>query len=508
MRILIVEDEVMIRVGMGKLIESETKHQIIGEAKNGCDGLELALRLKPDLIITDIRMPEMDGLTMLEKIREHQLKTRVVILTGYAEFDYAKQAIHLGVHDYLLKPIGVEDVKEVLSRVELEMETEQTLPLGLDALLRDSYLGSEEDFKQIYLPRFSQESTNKKQSKFQLYLGYLGTVSGKYREDFQNKIAVIKESAAIYNCVISNIDKLQEVLCLVEGDGQALEEFQAAFYRKMIWGYREEQSPSFAVIEFNKIENLYEQFQRVQKLVSYAMVMESSQLFTEERIHSYLVSSTQNQKYQVDMENRIKSSLCNGIVQNFKSDMEAFLSEMRSQKMLPDNCKHGYLRYVSFLSNLLQEIDRQSFVKMQNMFFMKQIGDARTREEIETILRAVVQFLESTQEKKEDIRNYTIKRAINYIREHYAEGISLEETAECLDITPEYLSTLFNKEMDINFSTFITQFRISHAKRLLKGTDMKIYEIADAVGYHDSKYFMRVFKEIQGLSPKEYRNRN
>lgn len=508
MRILIVEDEVMIRVGMGKLIESETKHQIIGEAKNGKEGLELALRLKPDLIITDIRMPEMDGLVMMQKIRENQLKMKAVILTGYAEFEYARQAIHLGVHEYLLKPIGVEDVKEVLGRVEQSLEEEQMSPLGLDTLLRDSYLGSEEDFKQIYLPRLKQESIHREQGKFQLYLGYIGMAPGGYIEEFQDKMSAIKESAAIHNCMIANIDKLQEVLCLVQGDEQELEEFQTAFYRKLLRACRQEQVPAFAVDKFDEIDDLYKEFLKVQELVSYAIVMESTQLFTEERIRLYAAGSKQNQEYLVDLENRIKSSVCNGNIQNCSSDMEAFLAYMREQKILPENCKHGYLRFVSFISNLLQEIDKQSFVKMQNMCFMKQIGDARTREEIEIVLRAIPQFLESTQGKKEDIHNYTIKRAINYIREHYAEGISLDQTAESLDITPEYLSTLFNKEMEINFSAFVTEFRISHAKRLLKGTDMKIYEIADAVGYHDSKYFMRVFKEIQGVSPKEYRSRS
>lgn len=508
MRILIVEDEVMIRVGMGKLIESETKHQIIGEARNGKEGLELALRLKPDLIITDIRMPEMDGLIMMQKIRKNHLKIKAVILTGYAEFEYAKQAIHLGVHEYLLKPIGVEDVKEVLERVEQSLEEEQMSPLGLDTLLRDSYLGSEEDFKQIYLPRLKQEAWHDKSGNFQLYLGYIGMAPGEYIEEFRDRITAIREFTEIHDCMVANIDKLQEVLCLVQGDRQALEEFGTAFYRKMIRICRPEQVPAFAVTEFNKIDNLYKGFQRAQELVSYAMVMESTQLFTEERIRAYAADSRQDQEYLVELENRIKSSVCNGSIQNYNSDMEAFLAYMRKQKIPPENCKHGYLRFLSFISNLLQEIDRQSFVNMQNMCFMKQIGDARTREEIEIVLRAIPQFLESTQGKKEDIHNYTIKRAINYIREHYAEGISLEQTAESLDITPEYLSTLFNKEMEINFSAFVTEFRISHAKRLLKGTDMKIYEIADAVGYHDSKYFMRVFKEIQGVSPKEYRTRS
>ena len=107
--------------------------------------------------------------------------------------------------------------------------------------------------------------------------------------------------------------------------------------------------------------------------------------------------------------------------------------------------------------------------------------------------------------QKEDISNYAIKKAISYIRMHYAENISLEEIADMLDLTPEYLSALFNREVGVNFTAFLRDFRLSHAKRLLKGTDKKVYEIAQEVGYSDSKYFNRVFKENVGVSPREFR---
>lgn len=107
--------------------------------------------------------------------------------------------------------------------------------------------------------------------------------------------------------------------------------------------------------------------------------------------------------------------------------------------------------------------------------------------------------------KREDISNYIIKKAINYIREHYREEIALEELSRKLEITPEYLSALFKREVGINFSLFIKRFRISHAKRLLKGSDLKVYEVAERVGYGDAKYFARVFKEELGVTPGEYR---
>ena len=122
MRILIVEDEVMIREGLARLIKSHTGHTVIGEASNGQEGLSLALRFKPDLVITDIRMPVMDGLQMIEALHGMSLPIRAVILSGYSEFDYAKKAIHFGVDDYLLKPLAAEDIVDLLERTQRKME--------------------------------------------------------------------------------------------------------------------------------------------------------------------------------------------------------------------------------------------------------------------------------------------------------------------------------------------------------------------------------------------------
>ena len=117
----------------------------------------------------------------------------------------------------------------------------------------------------------------------------------------------------------------------------------------------------------------------------------------------------------------------------------------------------------------------------------------------------VLQVLLSNMSERQNISNYIILKAIDYIRNHYKEGVTLEEVAQSLDITPEYLSTLFNREMGENFSNFLKKFRMSHAKRLLRETDKKIGEIAIEVGYSDPKYFNRVFKAEEGISPGEFR---
>lgn len=506
MRIVIVEDEVMIRVGMGKLIENETKHHVIGEAKNGREGYEMILRLKPDLVITDIRMPEMDGLEMLKALQGAGLTVRTVILTGYAEFDYARTAIGLGVNDYLLKPIGVEDVQEVLQKIEQSMEQDAQKQIGPETLLRDIYMGGIEGSREEILLHFCESCGIEETMHMQLYLAYTGAEEAEYRQRLFDKLEQWKESSGDGLIFLGiSIDKLQEVLCFLCGRKEKLEKMEQTFERKLLKQGMEEGRTIWSRVDFVSMDEIYDKIQLLQELLRYGLIQNQSSLITEEWIQTY---EPEEYAYPIELENRIKSSICNGLVQNYGKDVEAFIIYNRNHAYLPQNVRHSYMQYATFISNLLQEIDKKSFSKLQNLCFMKQMGEARTRYQLEQILQYMAEFLENSQEKKEDISNYTIKRAINYIREHYREGISLEETATSLDITPEYLSTLFNKEMDINFSVFLKEFRISHAKRLLKGTDMKIYEVAEAVGYHDSKYFMRVFKEVQGISPKEYRTRS
>ena len=122
MRIVIVEDEIKIREGMAKLIESQTEHVVLGEAVDGKDGLEMILRFRPDLVITDIKMPKMDGLEMVRELHERKLSLHVVILTGYSEFEYAQKALRYGVDDYLLKPLAIDDIRDMLAKVEEKLK--------------------------------------------------------------------------------------------------------------------------------------------------------------------------------------------------------------------------------------------------------------------------------------------------------------------------------------------------------------------------------------------------
>lgn len=504
MRILIVEDEVMIREGLAKLIKSHTGHTVIGEAVNGQEGLALALRFKPELVITDIRMPVMDGLQMIEKLHDMNLTIRAVILSGYSEFDYAKKAIHFGVDDYLLKPLAAEDIVEVLDRIEKKVEAEEQKNAGTpgQCIKELIYAGPlpEEDRKRIKaLCGFGAYG------HFQLYMGYTGEAPIGYEEEIRGKLEQIGEMlpSAVLHAVPDKARR--RLLCLAalpEGEDAARLLCQAV-ERRIIRPFKQKSGRAvWAMVPIEGFEGIACGAREAEALLKEAMSITDGELLTRRRMEGV---AWKEFRYPADIGTDIKNALCKGNLEAVRRWGELFIQYMGDGPYREQEIRQAYLKALYLLLDTMREIDGDTYAQIQNADLLSKCTEAVTIREMECNYRDGINLLCSPRRTREDISNYTIKRAINYIREHYQEGISLEEVAGRLGITPEYLSTLFNREMGENFSAFLRKFRISHAKRLLKGSDMKVYEIAEAVGYTDPKYFARVFKEELGISPGDYR---
>lgn len=501
MRILIVEDEVKIRVGISKLISSQSGHTIVGEAKNGMEGYEMAIRLRPELIITDIRMPVMNGLEMLTKIQEDKVACHSVILSGYSEFEYAKKAITLGADDYLLKPIAAEDVKEVLERIEEKLDLEKRQIEGTpQGYIRDIILGSLAETRENY-QRLADIGSLDLDSPCYLYAGYLGNAEPAYVEFCKTQLEEMKEKYSKDRIYMVFIESTQEYVCVIQS-GSPMEGWNKRISHRVYLKNVREGQAVWTAESIPALTQLRSQVNELREVYTFAMALGYTHLLTKREISLFLPEEF---TYPVFLENRIKVSVCKGDSEELTSCGDKFRSYMRDQKCVPYHIRQGYMKMVNYILNISQEVAEEGYRLIQEQNPIKTLGNAITLSELETCFQKIIEILSKTVNKKEDIRNYTVNRAISYIREHYMEVISLEEMARRLDITPEYLSTLFNKEVGINFSTFLKKFRISQAKRLLKGSELKIYEVANEVGYGDPKYFNRVFREEVGVSPGDYR---
>lgn len=493
MRILIVEDEVKIRRGLAALIARQTDNEIVGEAKNGQEGLELIQRTNPDLVITDVRMPQMDGLEMIEALQERGITVHCVILSGYSEFEYAKKAIRYGVDDYLLKPLAPEDILSLLLQIrgKLEQESRQMNDTArrilwnlLSGTVQESDI--EADFAALKVEA---------EKRYCLLAGYGWDTMPAERRDWMERMRMAdscKNYADMHCCLF---EETREVVCMMP------EEAVEPFLKEIRW-YMERTGAKWvwAQAQVSDLRLLHETMHRLRTLYLYSR--KSGQVVTEADVDAFL---TEPFSYPEELEGKIRMALYRENRELLRQLVTQFQEYMGNERFAPPQVQEGYIRFVHRLLGWIEDAGKHIYEKLKPLHYANRIGKVYTREEMNRILDEILQNLQSGMEHREDISNYAIKKAIAYIRIHYAENISLEEIADRLDITPEYLSSLFNREVGINFTVFLRDFRLSHAKRLLKGTNKKVYEIAQEVGYPDSKYFNRVFKENVGISPREFR---
>lgn len=501
MRILIVEDEVRIRTGIAKLISTHTVHTVVGEGKNGQEGLEMILRFHPDLVISDIRMPIMDGLTMVKEAREKGADCHFVILSGYSEFEYAQKAIRYGVEDYLLKPLAPEDVSSLLNKIEKEVEQEEKESAQTtEGLLRDIFQGRKENISEKY-GRLKVSGAFQSGQVIFLASGYVGDVDSKYCTNLEKILEKMQSDYPGWKILSVYLENTREMIALFQGD-ISFEEMEKKLKRRVYLNLSRDDMPVWTFGKADSIEEIRDCADTLRTYYLYGIVLGYRTILTDEKIRS--IKNTEF-LYPRQLQNNLQNAVCSGSPEHIRNAAEAFRDHVKNMNCEPVYIQKSYKKILSFLENVCHETNPEAYRLLQKQDLERTVLNGFTLHELEQCFEKAIQIIMDSKNKKEDIRNYTIKKAITFIREHYMENISLDLLAEHLEITPEYLSTLFNKEVGINFSIFLKRFRISQAKRLLKGTDKKIYEIAAEVGYNDPKYFNRVFKEEIGISPGDYR---
>ena len=504
MRILIVEDEVKIRMGISRLITSHTHHTVVGEAKNGKEGLEMISRYHPELVISDMRMPVMDGLEMLQESVRLGNHCHFVILSGYSEFEYAQTALRYGVDDYLLKPLAPEDVTELLNKIQKKIEKEEVKNAQTtEGLLRELLTGGRNDVADICC-ELQENHVFAENKPIFIAAGYTGNTSLKYSQVLSSQWEKMKEQYPAMRIFYVLVEKSQEMFLLLQGDITE-EEFEKKLNRRVYQNLTEEDQPVWTFAVLDKPEEMQNVVEKLRKYYLYGIRLGYRTIITEKKTENI---SEEEFQYPIHLENRIQTALCGTKAELIRKEADFFIDYTKEMKCSPRYIRKTYKKMLAFLEHICHEVNPEAYKLLQSQDLEKAASEMVTAGELESCFRKAVDIIIESKDKKEDIRNYAIRRAINFIREHYSENISLDMLAERLEITPEYLSALFNKEVGINFSTFLKQFRISQAKRLLKGTDEKIYAIAQQVGYNDPKYFNRVFKEEMGMSPGDYRQKN
>lgn len=524
MRLLIADDEAMIRQGIIARIQFlNLPIREIRQAASGMEALHLLEENPVDIILTDIKMPGMDGLELIKCVKEKYPEIKFMILSGYAEFEYARGAMNLGVHQYLLKPISNEDLKIAFEKLLGEIEAEQELKLWrykrnqlleykndieLEREINHYLSGHIEDVKAY--PRLSQKCSEFFNHSSQVYLGILHIEEETYQESQFSERNIDLLHFLIKNVVeeicpqfekrifvnLSHIHELYIVLMKPKQDENFMAHFYNELQKVLTVGFRIIFSLSFSK---GRDQLSIEGLKEAKKALRHRILHSGSQLYVLEEVSGKAMVSLPVEAIK-ELEHFILASNLTQIQSWLERYLEVNYIRKQGLEYLNDVCE----RVIALLIKVTDQSQHKHlipnvFESLKEMPKLESIDEQRQR-----LYKCIVDCV--TQEDFSQLDSKSkMYMAAQYIKEHYNEDIPINGLAEKFDMSPTYFSSLFKKEMGKSTVNYITAYRVEKAKHYLATSNRSVVDIAKRVGYEDSQYFFRVFKKQEGMSPLQYR---
>ncbi len=520
MRVMVIDDEYLMRRHICHSIDWESLGmQVVGEARNGLEGLELIEKVRPDLVLTDINMPEMDGLEFVKKAREGYPDICVIVITGHEEFEYAKQALNEGVFYFLLKPIEQERYEEVLvqAKSQIEQEREQRKLASDMASLR------EKEQKRRVLKRLATENCEEEKIRKTLeqvwpelrrenlmiaFIKWKNLEPHRFDEGLELLWELIDEVLdtqvvpGMSHCsflkadnelilLFNNVGSYDTALARIEKASETLEKL----VNIQIWAGVSKQMDGYGAIP-----TLYQQALRALQLKF---------VRNDCRVIAYQEEKQENYKTEIsrmiDTE-RLLFDLRLNKGESVESCIENVYAELQQSCAIKENGMFASLLLLSVLREFMEENNCRSVYSANEL--AEKISWLESSESMKTFVSERFEaVLEEVFNGSHTVRNEKVEQAERFIREHYDDkGLSLKTVSAQLFVNASYLSTIFKKEIGITIGEYITGMRLKKAQELLDGEEsLTVLEIAERVGFTDQYYFMRCFKKKYGVSPRTYR---
>ncbi|NQX71306.1 response regulator [Paenibacillus alba] len=526
LKALLVDDEINILRNLQSVIPWENIGiEIVGTAENGAKALELVDRLRPDLVVSDISMPIMDGITFVQKLRERGIPSECVMLTGYQSFEYARSLMRYGVKEYMMKPVDYDELERVIRRTaasilekELKAKQEQRVrnsavnlvyeknlhDLLLDCSSVDIHLTLDEEGKKLDLDR----------AKYLLLLVDLEHYA-------QLSLGWDEKERKLWNFAIYNV--LSEVLCsenrnytvlqmregewclLIEqaGDKLADEDInRAGSWAELI---RESVRSSIKLdvhvsiyVEWIPISGLGNAYKRVhwESSLSPASVT--------------YVAAAQGQgaaQIQLDMLWKLTEDMVTGLKQCSRMKTEEAMQALNTHlKIIPDSSLLRVRQIIHyFVLNLIREMREVNMLTQseEDAIWVKLNQCIRVKDVLLVMNEMVSQCLVVFVSKKTSV--VLMESAQAYIHEHMSKDIGIDELASTLGISNSYFSLLFKQHFGVTFVEYLTKLRMETAKAMLETKERRVAQVSKSVGYLDGRYFMKLFHRYTGMTPTEYR---
>lgn len=523
-RIMLVDDEEEVRKSIIKKIEWEhAGFQVVGDAENGEDALEKIEVLEPDVVLTDIKMPYMDGLTLTEKIRQKYPSIKVLIFSGFDDFEYAKRAIKLNVTEYILKPVNAEELTLILKRIKFNLDEEIEQKRNVNSL-RENYKNSlpiirEHFLNDVVQGNLSQETIDERILEYRIPIAgakkwVAAAVNVEPREHNELKTLSLHEEQELipisvrqlveeklkesYRCVLFNASS--ELTAIVAIDEQNTQTGLIALLGDICRESKRILEVSITIgvgHSCTKLEDINRSFQSALNALGYKAIIGTGS--------TIYINDVEPLHYgKLLFEGKEESELIAAIKFGPREQIEAVVRNIVSKM---DEAKVHARQYQVYILNVVTCV-----IKLTQQYDLElpQLGvemAVQKRDDFsQWLLAAAFSINEAINRERDNTTKNTIQEAKQYILEHYQNpDLSVEMICRHLHMSQAYFSTMFKKETGQAYIAYLTEVRLNKAVELLNTTDDKTYIIAAKVGYQEQNYFSYVFKKQFGISPTKYR---
>lgn len=536
-KVFLVEDEMVIRRGIKNSIDWEKEGYIFcGEASDGELAYPMIIKEKPDILITDIRMPFMDGLELCKLVKKELPNIKILILSGYDEFDYAKEAIRLGVTEYLLKPISsgklLEALNGVSESIRREKEDKDLVRKHMEEMRENTEHEKQKFFEQMIAGNLSMADALETGKKYEMNLsaGMYNLLLFRFTLGEENRKSgeLLGEAEYAIEKLTERLEYVFEFQRGVEGWAFLLmadNEEQMSERVKELSKDLEEIMKNYSTIAYfggigqpvARLRELEESFREAERALAARFTMELNRIISVEDIRM-----AQNVDTLDDIEitsfgeiektrTMLEKFLNNGAEDEIDEFVDVYINEL-SEENLKSVLMRQYIimdAYIVMMSFCEKIEGIEGEMQAQSEELKNSMKTIQTLEEIKNYIRMLLKKIIGVRDTISG-RRYSdiIEIAKDQIRKTYmSDEISLNTIAAEVGMSPSYFSSIFSKEMGKTFVEYLTEIRMDRAKELLMCSSMKTSEIGYEVGYKDPHYFSYIFKKTQNCTPKEFRAR-
>lgn len=485
-KVLLVDDEKLIREGLKTLIDWEgLGYEVIGEAANGEEAFRIIDENRPQLVIVDIKMPVMDGLTLIEKVNLRHINTRFIILSGHSEFEYAKKAMALNISQYVLKPIDAKILEEKIIEERTMIEKQQQIRYArrekiLKDMVTQGYVTGEQ-WNDVYEEPMPWQN-------YQVLLANETSMDADPDQVFDRLYHYLKPGA--YGFMIGN-----DMIFLLRDKvyGKVTKNLET-----IIQKVKADTGGSLRLIlggKYKESDKVHQSYKDIQKIKMNLFMYEDKPVlsgYTKKDV------TTKNEGFDMDS---FLSTLTHAIqfkdMTKMNDLLESYLANQRNNGYDVETIIANYMHmYVKLVQSLGREEDMsyddiESLVRQKNL--MRLHGFVKLK------------ILEIADKKEVDALKNPVERMQWMLEQEYDKDLKLEDIAGELGYNSAYLGKQFKKAVGASFNQYLDKIRIQKAKSLLLESDLKIYQVAEKVGYSSSDYFTLKFRKYEGMSPKEFR---